>query len=86
MASVVEREKHWVAFKSSARDDDTSLLLYRTLQPEYQYAHCLSHVKWFSNRRLLSSFSSGCDGLRAETEGWEDYLHLDRKDTLLSGV
>ena len=60
----------------------SSLLLYRTLQPEYQYAHYLSEVKCFSNRRLLSRFRSGCHGLRVDTGRWENNVHLDRKDRL----
>ena len=60
----------------------SSLLLYRTLQPEYQYAHYLSEVKCFSNRRLLSRFRIGCHGLRADTGRWENNVHLDRKDII----
>ena len=60
----------------------SSLLLYRTLQPEYQYAHYLSEVKCFSNRRLLSRFRTGCHGLRVDTGRWENNVHLDRKDRL----
>ena len=63
-------------------DSHSSLLLYRTLQPEYQYAHYLSEVKCFSNRRLLSRFRSGCHGLRVDTGRWENNVHLDRKDRL----
>ena len=36
------------------------------LQPEYQDAHCLSEVKCFSSRRLLSRFRSGCRGVRVD--------------------
>ncbi len=82
IASVVEREKHWVAFKYLHGDNSSSLLLYRTLQPEYRYAPYLSEVKCLSNRRLLSRFRSGCHGLRVDTGRWEDNAHLDRKDRL----
>ena len=82
IASVIEREKHWVAFKYFHDDSHSSLLLYRTLQPEYKYASYLSEVKCFSNRRLLSRFRSGCHGLRVDTGRWEDNVHLDRKDRL----
>lgn len=58
--AVIDREKDWVTFKYFHDDTHSSLLLYRTLQPEYQYAHYLSEVKYFSNRRLLSRFRSGC--------------------------
>ena len=49
IAAVIDREKHWVTFKYVHGDTHCSLLLYRTLQPEYQYAHYLSEVKCFSN-------------------------------------
>ena len=67
-----------------ARDftSHSSLLLYRTLQPEYQYARYLSEVKCSSNRRLMSRFRSGCHGLRVDTGRWEDSVHLNRKDRL----
>ena len=35
-----------------------------------------------SDRRLLSSFRSGCHGLRVDTGRWEKNVHLDRKDRL----
>ena len=60
IAAVIDREKHWVTFKIFHDDSHSSLLLYRTLQPEYKYAHYLSKVKCFSNGRLLSRFRSGC--------------------------
>ena len=82
IAAVIDREKHWVTFKFFHDDSHISLLLYRTLQPEYQYAHYLSEVKCFSNWRLLSRFRSGCHGLRIDTGRWENNVHLDRKDRL----
>ena len=82
IATVIDREQHWVTFKYFHDDSHSSLLLYRTLQPEYQYAHYLSEVKCFSNRRLLSRFRSGCHGLRVDTGRWENNVHLDRKDRL----
>ena len=66
IAAVMDREQHWVTFKYFHDDSHCNLLLYRTLQPEYQYAHYLSEVKCFSNRRLLSRFRSGCHGLRVQ--------------------
>ena len=59
-------------------DNHSSLVLYKNLQPEYQYANYLSEVKCFSNRR----FRCGCHGLRVDTGRWEDNVHLDRKDRL----
>ena len=82
VAAVIDREKHWVTFKYFHGDTHSSLLLYRTLQPEHQYAHYLSEVKCFSDRRLLSRFRSGCHGLRVDTGRWENNVHLDRKDRL----
>ena len=82
IAAVIDREQHWVTFKYFHDDSHSSLLLYRTLQPEYQYAHYLSEVKCFSNRRLLSRFRTGCHGLRVDTGRWENNVHLDRKDRL----
>ena len=82
IAAVIDREQQWVTFKYFHDDSHSSLLLYRTLQPEYQYAHYLSEVKCFSNRRLLSRFRSGCHGLRVDTGRWENNVHLDRKDRL----
>ena len=82
IASVVEREKHWVAFKYLHTDSHSSLVLYRTLQHEYQYACYLSEVKCYSNRRLMSRFRSGCHGLRVDTGRWDNNVHLDRKDRL----
>ena len=82
IAAVIDREKHRVTFKYFHGDTQSSLLLYRTLQPVYQYAHYLSEVKCFSNRRLLSRFRSGCHGLRVDTGRWENNVHLDRKDRL----
>jgi len=34
-------------------------MLYRTMQPEYKSAECLSVVKCASNRRLISRFRTG---------------------------
>ena len=41
IAAVIDREKHWVTFKFFHDDRHSSFLLYRTLQPVYQYAHYL---------------------------------------------
>ena len=77
IASVIDREKHWVTFRYL--HNHSSLLLYRTLQPvsEYQYACYPSEVKCSSNRRLMSRFRSGCNGLRVNTGQWEDSVHLE---------
>lgn len=60
--SVIEREKHWFAFKYLHDDNFSSLELYRTLQPEYKVCVLSCWRQCFSNRRLLSRFRSGCLG------------------------
>ena len=72
ISSVVDREKHWIVFKYFQDDSHGSLVLFRTLQLEYVYAHYLSEVRCFSNRRLLSRFGSGCHGRRVGTGQWEN--------------
>ena len=47
IAAVRAREKLWVTSKYFHDDGHSSLLLYRTLQPEYQCARYLSEVKCF---------------------------------------
>ena len=79
---IASAEKHWVTFMYLHNDSHSNFLLYRTLQPEYQYARYLSEVKCFSNRRLLSRCRSGCHELRVHTGRWEDSVHRDRKDRL----
>ena len=76
IASVIERAKHQHAFEHS------SLMLYRTMQPEYKSAEYLSVVKCAPNRRLISRFRTGCHGLRVDTGRWADGVHLDRTDRL----
>ncbi len=56
-----------------------SLVLYRSFQPEYQYAEYLSTVKCFSNRKLLSRFKCGCHALHVDTGRWAG---TERKDRL----
>jgi len=67
IASVIERAKHMHqhAFEYFADVQHSSLMLYRTMQPEYKYAEYLSVVKCASNRRLISRFRTGCHGLQA---------------------
>jgi len=81
IASVIERAKHQHAFEYFA-DIHSSLMLYRTMQPEYKSAECLSVIKCASNRRLNSRFRTGCHGLRVDTGRWADGVHLDRTDRL----
>ena len=59
IASVIERAKHQHAFEYFADDRHSSLMLYRTMQPEYKPAEYLSVVKCASNRRLISRFRTG---------------------------
>jgi len=56
IASVIERAKHQHAFEYFADVQHSSLMLYRTMQPEYKSAEYLSVVKCASNRRLISRF------------------------------
>ena len=72
IASVIEKAKHQHAFKYFADDQHSSLVLYRTMQPEYKCAECLSVVKCVLNRRLISRFRTGCHGLRVDTSCWAD--------------
>ncbi len=57
-------------------------MLYRTMQLEYKPAEYLSVVKCVLNRRLTSSFRTGCHGLQVDTGRWADGVHLDRTDRL----
>jgi len=70
IASVIERAKHQHAFEYFADIQHSSLVLYRTMQPEYKYAEYLSVVKCVSNRRLISRFRTGCHGRRVDTGRW----------------
>ncbi len=84
IASVIKRAKHQHAFEYFADVQHSSLMLYRTMQPEcksaeYQY---LSVVKCASNIRLISRFRTECHGLRVDTGRWADGVHLDRTDRL----
>ena len=67
IASVIQRAKHQHALEYFADDQHSSLVLYRTMQPEYKPAECLSVVKCASNRRLISRFKTGCHDLRVDT-------------------
>ena len=50
---IIEKAKHWVAFRFLRDDNHSSHVLYRTLPPEYKHADYLSAVKCYSDRRLL---------------------------------
>ena len=80
IASVIERAKHQHAFEYFADDQHSSLVLCKTMQLEYKPA--LSVVKYASNRTLMSSFRTGCRGLRVDTGRWADGVYLDRTDRL----
>ena len=64
ITSVGERAKHQHTFEYFADVQHSSLMLYRTMQPEYKPAEYLSDVKCASNRRPISRFRTGCHGLR----------------------
>ncbi|DBB05465.1 TPA: hypothetical protein ACH3X1_012425 [Trebouxia sp. C0004] len=78
IASGVERAKHQHVVEYFADVQHTSLMLYRTMQPDYKPAEYLSVVKCASNKRLISRFRTGCHDLRIDTGRWADGVHLDR--------
>ena len=80
--SVVERAKQQHALEYLADVQHSSLMLYRTMQPEYKPAEYLSVVKCASIGRPISSFETGCHGLRVATGRWAYSAHLDRTDRL----
>ena len=51
---------------------------YRTLQPVYRHADYLSAVKCVFNRRLVSRFRTGCDGLQVDTYWWAKDVDMSR--------
>ena len=67
VTDIIERQKE--AYLSAFINSEalSTLVLYRSLQPEYRYAHYLSVVQSFPNRRLISRFRCGCHGLRVDT-------------------
>ena len=66
-SDIIERQKE--AYLSAFINNEalSTLVLYRSLQPEYRYAHYLSVVQSFPNRRLISRFRCGCHGLHVDT-------------------
>ncbi len=79
IATVIEQAKQKHVDRFCTSSELTSLVWYRNLQPDYQYAEYLSTVKCFSNRRLLSRFRCGCHGLHVDTGRW---VGTERKDRL----
>ena len=67
VTAIIERQKE--AYLSAFLSNETlsTLVLYRSLQPEYGHAHYLSAVQCFPNRRLMSRFRCGCQGLHIDT-------------------
>lgn len=63
IASVVEREKPWVACMYLHGNSDSSLVLDRTRQPEYHYACYLAEVKCL-HLEVVEQFRSGCYGFQ----------------------
>ena len=53
IAPVIERAKLQLAFEYFADVQHNSLMVYRTMQPEYKYAQGLSAVKCASNKTNL---------------------------------
>ena len=52
--AIIDRAKLQHVEQFSSNSTSSSIIVYRTLQPEYRYAEYLSSVRCFSNRRLLS--------------------------------
>ena len=80
--SIVEQqqEDYILDFYSDAQR--TSLVLYRHLQPTYEYAGYLSQVKYFPYGKLISRFRSGCHGLLVDTGRFgreEEQLSRDQR-------
>ena len=83
IVSFIERANHQHAFEYFSDVQHTSLMLYRTMQPEYKPAQYLSVVTCASKRRLTSRFRTGCLGQRVRTGRWADGLYPDRTDWLV---
>ena len=77
--AMIDRAKLQHVEQFSSKSTSSSIIVYRTLQPEYRYAEYLSSVRSFSNRRLLSRFRCGCHGLHVDTGRW---VHTKREDRL----
>ena len=82
IASVIERAKHQHAFEFFADLQHSSLMVYRTMQPECKPAGYLSVVKCASNIRLIIRFRIACHGLWVDTGCWADGVHLVRTNRL----
>ena len=67
VADVVHHQKEAIQSALYTNDQLSSLALYKTLQPDYEYAQYLSSVICFSSRRLVSRFRCGCHGLHVDT-------------------
>ncbi len=82
---IVEREKaRWVE-DFLFDTDHSSLQLYRTVykadRSGYQYSDCLSTVRCYPHRRLISRFRCGCHGLHVDTGRFgKDSEHRSRED------
>ena len=76
--TIIDRAKQQHVVQFSSNSTSSSLVVYRTLQPEYKYAEYLSSVRCFSNRRLLSRSRCVCHGLHVDTGRWVDTKREDR--------
>ena len=65
VADIVHHQKQATQSALYINDQLSSLALYKTWQPEYEYAQYLSSVNCFSSRirRLISRSRCGCHGL-----------------------
>ena len=64
---IVEREKARYISNYLSDHEHSSLQLYRSVHPDYQYAKYLSSVKCYPYRKLISRFRCGCHGLHVDT-------------------
>ena len=81
VSAIVDSQKELYQSAFLSNQDLSSLSLYRSLQPDYQYASYLSDVQSFASRRLISRFRCGCHGLRVDT-GRFGAVRLAREDRL----
>ena len=75
--AIIDRARLQPVEQFSSNSTSSSMIVYRTLQPEYRYAEYLSSVRCSSNRRLLNRFRCGCH-LRVDTGRWVDTKREDR--------
>lgn len=66
IADTVGSEREKYNFDYHTRLGQSSLRVYRELNPEYQIADYLRHVACYLNKRLFSRLKCGCFGLQVD--------------------